>query len=57
MIYIIDGQEVSEEQAMQQAKAMGLDFNTYLSAVGAVLKQGTGESTEQASTQQVLLVK
>ena len=51
MIYIIDGQEVSEEQAMQQAKAMGLDFNTYLSAVGAVLKQGTGESTEQASTQ------
>ncbi len=49
MIYIIDGQEVSEEQAMQQAKAMGLDFNTYLSAVGATLKQGGGDGTEQVS--------
>ena len=49
MIYIIDGQEVSEEQAMQQAKAMGLDFNTYLSAVGATLKQGDGDGTEQVS--------
>ena len=49
MIYIINGQEVSEEQAMQQAKAMGLGFNAYLSAVGATLKQG-GEVDDSKTT-------
>ena len=41
MIYIIDGQEVTAQQAQAIADQLGLPLKTYLDSVGATIKEGS----------------
>jgi hypothetical protein len=43
MIYIIDGQEVTAQQAQATADQIGISLQAYLDSVGATIKEGSEE--------------